>query len=84
MAEQFTKTATQLLYSKRPGDILITYHGGSRSVRREQDALVFLLMQGYIKFVNRMNYLRTDKRGKEVMEVETHYMVLKRPEWMDQ
>jgi hypothetical protein len=82
--DKFSKTATQLLYAKHPGDILITYHGGARGVRREQDALVFLLLKGYIKYVNRMNYLRTDSRGKEVAEVETHYMVLKRPEWMDQ
>lgn len=84
MAVKFTKSATQLLYAKRPGDTLVTYRSPFKRTKREQDALLFLLSNGFIKFLRRYSYPEVNGHGKPYTDYETHYEVLKRPEWMDQ
>jgi hypothetical protein len=80
---KFTKTATQLLYAKQAGDTLCTYRTRKNPEKREQAAIMFLLENGYIKFLRQYSYSDNNfGQGKTVEVVERHYEILKRPDWM--
>jgi hypothetical protein len=82
---KFTKTATQLLYAKKVGDVIVSHRDPRCATKRESAALLFLIENGYIKFLRQYSYSDNNfGHGKTVEVKERHYEVLKRPDWMDQ
>ena len=81
---KFTKTATQLLYAKEVGDTLCVHRTSGYPEKRQTAAILFLLENGFIKFLRQYSYSDNNFGfGKTVQVTERHYEVLNRPEWMD-
>ena len=81
---KFTKTATQLLYAKQVGDTLCIYRTRKYPEKRQSAAVLFLLENGFIKFLRQYSYSDNNfGQSKTEQVTERHYEVLMRPDWMD-